>query len=673
VNFELKNTIGRDFVGVFNSRLRFAFYILSFVLLLYVLRLLELQIFKHSYFSNASRKQYFTEVILPAKRGLILDKEGRILATNVKMYQIAVDPYHLKKLKANLKDVAWNLSKIFGGDLKYYIDRLRDTNKRYVVLVKDASPVSVAKFDSFLNSLRSKTERDIYRGIIKVESFRRFYPYEEVAGHIIGAVGSEGEGLMGIEYEFDEILKGRNGLIRLARDGLGEVRASGELEKIEPMDGYSVKLTIDVGFQGIVEEELKKAVSEFDADGGVAIVVDPWTGDILALANYPSFNPNHFWSFDPQSYKNKAISDAFEPGSTFKIVPASILLEEDTMKLYAKVNVDGGNSIIRGVRVVDHKPYNVLSFREVLKYSSNIGIAKLSLEIDGVKLYRKARDFGFGAFTGIRLPGESKGELKPPDKWSPASKIYISFGYELRATPLQIAMAYASIANGGILVQPRLIKEVLDSKGKVVKEFPIIPVRRVISERTAKILTQILEDVVNGGTGIQAKIDGLRIAGKTGTAQIYESGFYSKSRYRASFVGFFPVEEPKFVCFVMLESPKKNYTGGIVAAPVFKRIAEQLIKLSPVNDENSSKTFTEISNENSKKVKEIDVGNKMPDLRNMSVRSAIEKVLPLNLNISIVGSGVVVEQIPKPGSTVFPGMRCILYCRDDLKLSSVER
>ncbi len=673
MNFDFKNTIAQDFLGVFNSRLRFLFYLLSFVLVLYVLRLVEIQIFKHSYYSAISRKQYFAEISLPAKRGLILDKEGRILATNVKMYQIAVDPYYLKKLKANLKEVAWNLSKIFGGDSKYYLDKLKDMNKRYVVLVRDANPTSVAKFDSFLNSLRSKTEKDIYRGIIKVEGFRRYYPYEEVAGHIIGAVGSEGKGLMGIEYEFDEILKGRDGLIRLARDGLGEVRASGELDKIEPTDGYSVKLTIDVGFQSIVEEELKKGVNEFNADGGVAIVVDPWSGDILALANYPSFNPNHFWSFDPQSYKNRAISDAFEPGSTFKIVPASILLEQDTMKLYTKVNVDDGNSLIRGVRVVDHKPYNMLSFSEVLKYSSNIGIAKLSLGIDDVKLYRKARDFGFGTYTGINLPGESRGELKTPDKWSPASKIYISFGYELRATPLQITMAYASIANGGVLIQPRLVKEVLNSKNKVVKEFPVIPVRRVISERTARILTRILEDVVNDGTGIQAKIDGLRIAGKTGTAQVYESGFYSKSRYRASFVGFFPVENPKFVCFVMLESPKKNYAGGVVAAPVFKRIAEQLIKLSPINNGNSTKILADVSGGNFEKVREVDVGNKMPDLRNMSVRSAVEKILPLNLNVSIVGSGVVIDQIPKPGSPVSPGMKCILYCRDDLKLISVER
>jgi len=494
---------------------------------------------------------------------------------------------------------------------------------------------------------------------------------------VLGVTNTDGKALMGVELEFDKILRGKDGFMKLTRDARGVMKASIEVERVEPVDGYNLKLSIDVGVQTIIENELEKAVKEFEAESGVVIVVDPWTGDILGLANYPNFDPNNYWLFDVENFKNRALLDAFEPGSTFKVIPASLLLEKDPNKLYSKINVDGGKSIIRGVKVVDFKPNDVLSFTDVLKYSSNIGMAKLGLELDKVEFYKHIRNFGFGAYTGINLPAESRGEVKTPDKWTPATKIYMSFGYELRATALQIAMAYASIANGGVLVQPRIVKEILDSEGKVVKSFPVVRVRRVISERVAKILTEILEKVVDEGTGIQAKVEGLKVAGKTGTAQIYEFGFYSKARYRASFVGFFPAEKPKFVCFVMLESPKKNYAGGIVAAPVFKRIAEQLIKLSPVETEpqeleiakNESEVFS--SDENTIMIRVGD--GKMPDLRGLALRSALSKISPLDLKVNIIGSGVVIDQVPAPGTRVKAGMKCVLYCRDDSKISLNER
>jgi len=672
MSFEFKNSIGKNFRVLFNARLNFLFYFFSLFLVFIILRLLKVQIFDHAYYSSLSNLQYYAKITLPAKRGLIFDREGKILATNLVSAQIGADPFYLKKVGADINKIAENLSKIFGGEKRYYLDRLREHNKRFVWLLRDAPSSSVARLDSFINGLKKREERDAYRGIIKIEKFKRYYPYDNLASHVLGAVGDDGKALMGIELEFDRILSGKDGFMWLARNGLGDVRASVELEKVKPVDGYSLKLTIDVGVQAIVESELERGVKEFGAEGGVALVVDPWTGDILGLANYPSFNPNRYWLFDPQSFKNRAIVDAFEPGSTFKVVPASLLLEKDSTKLYAKVNVEGGSSVIRGVRVVDHEPNDVLSFEEVLKRSSNIGMVKLSLGLDAIEFYRHARNFGFGSYTGINLPAESKGELKTPDRWSPATKIFMSFGYELRATPLQIAMAYASIANGGILLQPRIIKEIINPEGEVVKSFPVVPVRRVISERTSRVLTRILESVVNEGTGVQAKVENLRIAGKTGTAQMYEFGFYSKSRYRASFVGFFPAEKPKFVCLVMLESPKKKYAGGVVAGPVFKRIAEQLIKLSGVEVEPASENFVRFTGEKSidvKKEKDFAKG-RMPDVRNLSLRMALKEISSLDLKVNIIGSGVVVEQSPKPGEKVTPGMECVLYCRDDFKIKS---
>ncbi|MDW8108606.1 MAG: penicillin-binding protein [Candidatus Kryptonium sp.] len=664
----------KDLEVIFRRRLDFLFYLFVIFVVLVVLRLVKVQIFDHNYYASISNVQYFTKITLPAKRGLIFDREGRILVTNHIISDIAADPFYLKKIGADVDKIAENLVKIFGGEKRYYIEKLKESKKRFVWLVRNATSEEIAKFDEFINALKTRREREIYRGLIKIEKFKRYYPYDKLASHVLGVVNTDGKALMGIELEFDEILKGKDGYMKLTRNALGDIKAAGGVEKVEPIDGYSLELTIDVGVQTIIEEELERAVKEFEAKSGVVIVVDPWTGDILGLANYPNFDANNYWLFDSESFKNRAIVDAFEPGSTFKIVPSSLLLEKDPTKLYSKVDAEGGESVIRGVKVVDFKPNKVLSFEEVLKYSSNIGIAKLGLELDKVEFYRHIKNFGFGTYTGILLPAEERGEVKVPDQWSPATKIYLSFGYELRATPLQITMAYASIANGGILIQPRLVQKVLDSEGKIVKSFPVIKVRRVISERTTEILKNILEKVVNEGTGIQARVDGLRVAGKTGTAQIYEFGFYSKTHYRASFVGFFPVDKPKYVCFVMLESPKKNYAGGVVAAPVFKRIAEQLSKISLISVESEEKSYVLNKTQGSpyKERKDDDVkktmdNRLMPNLKNLSVRSALEKVSALDMKVNIVGSGIVVDQVPKPGTKIKPGTECTLYCRDDLK------
>lgn len=671
---EFKNSTLKDLEVIFRRRLDFLFYLFVIFVVLVVLRLVKVQIFDHNYYASISNVQYFTKITLPAKRGLIFDREGRILVTNHIISDIAADPFYLKKIGADVDKIAENLVKIFGGEKRYYIEKLKESKKRFVWLVRNATSEEIAKFDEFINALKTRREREIYRGLIKIEKFKRYYPYDKLASHVLGVVNTDGKALMGIELEFDEILKGKDGYMKLTRNALGDIKAAGGVEKVEPIDGYSLELTIDVGVQTIIEEELERAVKEFEAKSGVVIVVDPWTGDILGLANYPNFDANNYWLFDSESFKNRAIVDAFEPGSTFKIVPSSLLLEKDPAKLYSKVDAEGGESVIRGVKVVDFKPNKVLSFEEVLKYSSNIGIAKLGLELDKVEFYRHIRNFGFGTYTGILLPAEERGEVKVPDQWSPATKIYLSFGYELRATPLQITMAYASIANGGILIQPRLVQKVLDSEGKIVKSFPVIKVRRVISERTTEILKNILEKVVNEGTGIQARVDGLRVAGKTGTAQIYEFGFYSKTHYRASFVGFFPVDKPKYVCFVMLESPKKNYAGGVVAAPVFKRIAEQLSKISLISVESEEKSYVLNKTQESpyKERKDDDVkktmdNRLMPNLKNLSVRSALEKVSALDMKVNIVGSGIVVDQVPKPGTKIKPGTECTLYCRDDLK------
>jgi cell division protein FtsI (penicillin-binding protein 3) len=681
MTYKFGNTSSKSPLQEMMFRLRFLLLISALFVLFLLSRLIYIQIVKHNFYSKLAERQYQEKVKIPARRGLILDREGNILATNIIRLSFAVDPvYLIERMGVKPEDMAVQFERIFSGDRRYYLEKLRK-RRRFVWIERDVSPDIARRFDLFVDSLISSAGsigekiriRNIYKGVIKVENFVRYYPFGELAGQVLGFVSRSGDILSGLELKFDNILRGRDGYMIMQRDALGELKPSIEYAKIPPVDGYNIKLTIDLKIQSIVEGELRDAVKRFKADGGVVIVMDPKTGEILAMANYPEFDPNRYWKYSSDAMRNRAIMDAFEPGSTFKIVPSALLLDKGMINSDDRIDVDNGVSHIRGVRVVDFKPYHILNFREILKFSSNIGMAKLSLRLPSRLFFRYTRNFGFGCFTGINLPGESKGEVKFPDRWNSATKIFMSFGYELRATPLQIITAYSSIANGGIMMQPRIVKAIVDSDGRIVQEFRPVVIRRVVSERTAKLITEILEDVVNEGTGVRAKVRGVRVAGKTGTAQKYEGGIYSKSHYRASFVGFFPVDDPKYVCLVMLESPRRGYSGGIVAAPIFKRIAEGIIKMSNVgiSAENlahklSSKVDDKKGEDFRRKPAKVS-SYIMPDLRDMSVREAFMKLDGLRVRIKIIGSGRIFAQFPTPGRRLKPGSKVILYCSSSSK------
>ena len=420
-------------------------------------------------------------------------------------------------------------------------------------------------------------------GIIAINEPRRLYHLEEIGGQLVGAINIEQKGIAGIEYRYDEMLRGQNGKLIMERDALGNQRPSVDFPKINPIDGNSVYLTIDQEYQTIAFDEIRRGVEKMKADAGHVVLLNPKSGAVLAMVNYPSLFPSRAVSSQNEQYKIYAIADMFEPGSVFKIVTAAAAIEKKSIQSTQKFFAENGEWKIKlssdKIRTIkDSHPHGELTFQEAMETSSNIVMAKLSNIIGADDFYLTARNFGFGMSTGIDLPGESGGELKKPFQWSSTTLNTMSFGYEVGATPLQITLAYLVIANDGILMKPYLIEKIVDSNGEVIEENSPEKIRRVISEKTSRILKNMFVGVVERGTGSEAKIIGVSIAGKTGTSKKFVDGKYQDGIYNASFVGFYPADEPEIVCLVIIENPRVgSYYGGQASAPIFRAIAERIV------------------------------------------------------------------------------------------------
>jgi len=358
------------------------------------------------------------------------------------------------------------------------------------------------------------------------------------------------------------------------RDAKQRELISKEIEMVPPVDGYNVHLTIDEVIQSLTEKELAETCKKFNAAGGSAIVIDPKTGDILAMANYPLYDLNHSKDSTPDSRRNRAITDLFEPGSVFKVITLSAILEDKTFSLDEKFNCENGSWAVAGKVLHDHTSHGVMSFREIIEKSSNIGTVKGAMRLGGNKLYKTIRAFGFGERSGIGLAGEISGLVPNPRTWSRSSIINIPIGQGVAVTPLQLAAAAGAIANDGMLMKPRIITQIDDQEGRVIKSFQPEAVRQVISKATSLQVRSVLEGVVSRGTGKKAAVPGFKAAGKTGTAQkLMPNGTYSHDEFFASFIGFVPYDEPKVVVVVNIDQPHPVYYGGEVAAPAFSRIA----------------------------------------------------------------------------------------------------
>jgi cell division protein FtsI (penicillin-binding protein 3) len=507
---------------------------------------------------------------IPALRGEIFDAAGRPLVVNIERVDLALDPTQtgFTAVSTTFYDRLASISGISEAELR---SRVRHrTSRQYVVLARDIQ-MSGAELEWFAS----------VPGVLPTGSTSRRYNHGTAAAHILGASGTDG-GLAGLELQFDEILRGMDGRRLLHKDRRNRVKLMPGNEERPPQHGESLVLTVDLIKQSILEEELARGVEHARPKWAAAVALDPQTGAVLAMANWPSFDPNRMGAYPPSSRRNHVITDMIEPGSVIKVVPAAAAIERGLIAMTDSIDTGEGRLQQGRYTITDTHPNGVLTFSDVIKVSSNVGTALVAEKMSEGLMYQYARQFGFNQKTGIELPGEADTKLKRTDRWSATDQSAMSRGYALQATPLQIALAYAALANGGVLMKPYLVQERRSSTGRVTWRTEPDSLRRVFDRATADTLMRAFESVVSEeGTADQAMVDGLRIAGKTGTARKAGAGGYIPGAYRATFVGFWPVEDPQVVLAIVMDEPQLSMYGGVVAAPVFREVTERWMAHMP--------------------------------------------------------------------------------------------
>ena len=642
-------------------RSRIIFVSLGFVLLWTGLsiRLVKIMAFDSSHYRKIGFKQSKTQEPLIATRGNIFDKNEVPLTKNIIHYSVGV---HVENIN-NKNEIATSLSEITGRDSYFYSNKLKNKKTGYQVLELKVSRKVGEKIEKELPELKTK------------KSSRRFYPHANIASQIIGFTKHNDSGLVGIERHYEKFLAGTNGWVVKQKNVAGRKgsyhKTSFPIKK--PVQGSNIQLTIDIEYQSILQEELQRRIDEAGAKGAMGILMNPQNGDILAMASLPDFNLNDPNGFPLENQKNKVVTDQFEPGSTYKIVAATAALLSEKIKLSDEFNCEEGKVQIDGWTISDHEQFGVLTFPQIIANSSNVGVIKIAQKIGRDPIYNTSRSFGFGSYTGIGFPGESQGVLRKKSDWNHMSVASVSIGYEVAVTALQIASAYAAIANGGVLLKPQLVKQIIDEKGNVIYSPKPESIRKIAKPSVMHELKQILEKVVNEGTGTKADIEGWTIAGKTGTAIKYLEGSYSR-KYVSNFAGFFPSENPQVVGVVVLDEPNHGlHWGGYGAAPLFKRIAERIINLDDSFKHYKNETVKSKSVLASKKdgippalstistVKPYTDGYVIiPDVRGMSIKKAKKLLIKNRLKPKFSGSGKVVWQFPKPGSQKLPGSSLVM-------------
>ena len=619
-------------------------------------RLAWLQVVKRAELAQLAERQYSRTVVLHAQRGPILDRQGTPLATSTPTESLFVQPRSV----GDPVRVTARLAPIIGLPPAEVHAVL--TSSRSFVWLRRRLPPAVA---AGVRALREP-------GLGFLPEPLRLYPNRELAAHVVGFEGVEG-GLEGIERAFDGELAGTPGKAIVGRDALGrEVAAPHMLEPPQP--GLGVMLTLDRAIQYMTERELDAAYRRTGARSAMAVVLDPRTGEVLALAIRPTFNPNTFLDVPSRDrWRDRAVTDPFEPGSTFKVILAAAALEEGVVRPEDRIYGENGSVTIAKTTIHDWKKYGWLTFSEVLQNSSNVGSIKVGLALGRERYYRYMSAFGFGAATGVGLPGESRGLLRAPGRWSLLSLPTMSIGQEVSVTALQMVAAFGAIANGGTLMQPRIVRATFDAAGQEVRRFEPRPVRQVISPETARTLTRILVRVVESGTGHNAAIPGYEVAGKTGTAQKLDPATrrYSRSPGVLSFVGWAPADEPRFVMLVTLDEPKNEIWGSEAAAPIFSAIGRGILRYLevPPRDALPVQIVTGPSPEAPAAAVTapvrlvstdgtVDTNGRrvMPDLTGRTLRSALAALAPLRLAVEIQGQGRVVRQAPRPGEPLRLGL-----------------
>ncbi|WP_455377670.1 peptidoglycan D,D-transpeptidase FtsI family protein [Petrachloros mirabilis] len=526
-------------------------------------RLVTLQVLQAAELTAKADRQHQKSVTLEGARGAVMDRHGKVLAMNVEVPSVFGVPTSIDSPVTAARSLS-SILKIRRGEL----ERKLQQEKHFVWLARKVEPEQGRKLEQLSIG-----------GIGMVMEGRRFYPKGPLLAHLLGFVGMDGQGLEGLERQYDSDLHGEKRVTILQRDALGRTVFPKGLSEQAPVPGQALTLTIDEVIQYIAEKELEEAVNQAHAKAGTIIVMEPQTGAILALAVSPRFDPNNVAALTPDRWRNRALTDSYEPGSTMKVIVAAAALEEKVMKPGSMIFGENGRMAIANTTIHDHEKIGWMTFSQMLQKSSNIGAAKTGMLLGEQRLYRYLQAFGFGLRTEIDLPGEVGGLLKAPKEWGRRSLASISMGQEIGVTPLQLVSAVAAIANDGVLMRPYVVSEVRDHAGRIVKEVLPQVKRRVVSPDTARTLTTILEGVVTNGTAIKAAIPGFRVAGKTGTAQKIDprTRTYSNTQFVGSFVGFVPAEQPRLAMIVVIDEPQGEAWGGVVSAPVFRRVGEQVL------------------------------------------------------------------------------------------------
>lgn len=543
-------------------------YVMLLVLLggfgIVLFRLVTLQVLQAAELTVRADRQHQKTVSLEGARGTIVDRNGKVLAMNLEVPSVFGVPTDVDS-PAKTARVLSPVLHVRANELE---QKLRQ-DRRFVWLARKLDPEQGRWF-----------ERTRIEGIGVVMEGRRFYPKGPLLSHLLGFSGMDGQGLEGIERRYDTDLQGEKRVTVLQRDAKGRtVFSKGQQAEQAPAPGHRLVLTIDEVIQYIVEKELDNAVARAQAKSGTMIVLEPHSGALLALAGSPRFDPNVLSNLSPDRWRNRALTDAYEPGSTMKAILAAAAIEERVMKPDTLVFGEQGSMAIASTVIHDHEKLGWLTFAQVIQKSSNIGAAKAGIALGDQRLYQYLQAFGFGARTEIDLPGEAAGLLRSPKAWGRRTVASVSMGQEIGVTPMQMVSAIAAIANGGQLMRPYVVSEIRDARDEVKRQILPQVRRRVISPETARAVTRILEGVVTEGTGGKAAISGFRVAGKTGTAQKIDprTGAYSDSKFVSSFVGYVPADNPRLAMIVVIDEPQGEAWGGAVAAPVFNRVGEQAL------------------------------------------------------------------------------------------------
>ncbi|WP_413290129.1 penicillin-binding transpeptidase domain-containing protein [Bdellovibrio sp. HCB337] len=622
-----------------------------------ILRAAYLQFLPNEKLQSLQNRQFQTVVTLQARRGAIIDRNGRDLAMSATAYSLYADPKILEKKK----QLAKNIAKELGVSTESVFSKIKDSNKRFVWIQRLMDEEKANKIKSWN-----------IRGLSFVEEWRRVYPNESLLAHTLGFLGSEGQGLEGLEKSFETELKGNSKKVSVRRDARGRPLIADGLLFTENPDGNELKLTVDSDIQYNLENELAQAVANFEADSAVGVILDAQTSAIVAMASVPTFDVNKAMKTAPELRRDKAATDAFEPGSTLKTIVIASALRQGNIAPNTKFFCENGSFKV-GDKVIreaeTHENFGNLTVSEILAVSSNIGTTKIAFKMGDDSLRQGLLDFGFGNKLGSDLAGEARGTVQALP-WRPHLLSNISFGHGIAVTPLQLANAYAAIANGGVLNAPYIVQSIRDNETGQVKNIDPKPIRRVLTPEQASQMKMMLSAVTtDGGTGKNARVDGFIVAGKTGTAQkVNPNGRgYIKGGYISSFAGFIPSNNPKFVIYVAVDHPRKAFYGAQVAAPIFSRVASYAVRkegLAPVllSEKNllpEKRKAIKMDGEKSRGLAAVTEGDivttsldlgVVPDVTNMTLREVLRRFSGKEISVKFRGQGLVSGVEPPVGA-----------------------